>query len=131
MCDVIGLETGRELWHIDAIEENDRLSAILVSCTGQGGKGGRIHYAHSEDQGLTWIVGGFLLEQAYAFEAFLQYRASLRKVDDQSQEYELWFSAADVKGVFSIAYQRFTRRGNNLFPSDFDHQKIQMLTALK
>lgn len=131
MCDVIGLEPGRELWHIDVIEENDRLSAILVSCTGQGGKGGRIHYAHSEDQGLTWIVGGFLLEQAYAFEAFLQYRASLRKVDDQSQEYELWFSAADVSGVFSIAYQRFTREGNNLFPSDFGRQKSQTLTALK
>ena len=131
MCAVIGLEPGRELWHIDVIEENDRLSAILVSCTGQGGKGGRIHYAHSQDKGLTWSVGGFLLEQAYAFEAFIQYRASLRKVDDQSQEYELWFSAADVSGVFSIAYQRLIREGNNLFPSDFARKRTETLTALK
>lgn len=113
---VIGLEAGRQPWHIDVIREKDRFSAALVSCTGLGGSGTRIHYAHSED-GLTWFAGRFLLEQAYEFEANLQYRASLRKAGDQPPEYELWYSASSMTDVFSIAYVRLVREQNRLIPA--------------
>jgi len=115
---VIGLDAGRQPWHIDVIAERDRLSAALVSCTGLGGSGTRLHYAHSEDGGLTWATQGSMLEQVYEFEANLQYRASLRKVDDDTSEYELWYSASSVTDVFSIAYVRLARVKNRLVPRE-------------
>jgi hypothetical protein len=52
-CSVIGLDEGRFPWHIDVIQEEDRLSAVLVSCEQLGGSRSRIHYAYSKDHGLT------------------------------------------------------------------------------
>jgi len=112
---VIGLDPGRQPWHIDVLTEGERLGAALVSCTGLGGSGTRIHYAHTED-GLTWVANGFLLEQVYEFEANLQYRASLRKVEGQGSEYELWYSASSLNDVFSIAYVKLVRVRDNLLP---------------
>jgi hypothetical protein len=106
------------------------MSAVLVSCTKFGGRGSRIHYAHSED-GLEWFAENFLFDQLYEFEAGLQYRASLYKVDDRAQEYELWYSAASAQDVFSIAYMKLTRKGNSLFPNEPGPLRFETLTALK
>jgi hypothetical protein len=130
-ANIIGLKKGRQPWHIDVVREKDRLSAVLVSCTGLGGGGSRLHYAHSEDHGLTWFDSGFLFEQVYEFEAKIQYRATLRKVDDQTQEYELWYSAASLTNVFSIAYLRLIRRENKLLPCELRSLQSETLTPLK
>lgn len=113
---VAGRATGRQPWHIDVAKDGDQLSAILTSCTGVGGAGSRIHYAHSRDGGLNWSVGGFLFPLAYEFEGKLQYRASLRPIQDGGHDYELWYSAASLSNMFSIAYLRMTRAGDTLIP---------------
>lgn len=102
---IIGLPEGRFPWHIDVIQDRDRLSALLVSCSSLGGKNARIHYAYSDD-GLTWFAEGFLFQQAYEFEANAQYRGSLRRIDQSSPEYELWYSASSSSDIFSIAHVR-------------------------
>lgn len=112
---VMGLDAARQPWHIDVIGETDGFSAVLVSCTGLGGAGTRIHYARSND-GLNWSTSGFLLEQIYEFEANLQYRASLCKVPGKSSEYEMWYSASSLTNVFSIAYLRLFRDRDRLIP---------------
>jgi hypothetical protein len=126
---VQGLDPGRQPWHIDVLAERDRLSAVLVSCTGLGGSGTRIHYVYSQDDGLTWFANGFLLEQVYEFEANLQYRASLRKVDDRTSAYDLWYSASSLTDVFSIAYVRLIRVGNKLIPSEAKTFRDKSLTT--
>ena len=125
-----GLTHDRRPWHIDVIKERDRFSAILVSCTKVGGSGSRIHYAHSQD-GLYWVAGGFMLDQAYEFEGNLQYRATLHKNEDRLQEYELWYSAASSKNMFSIAYLKMIRMENQLLPSEMPPLQSETLTALK
>ena len=120
-CEIAGLDKGRHPWHIDVIREKDRLSAMLVSYLGpgySGGEGSRIHYAYSEDKGLTWSVNGFLFEQAYEFESKLQYRGSLQLLDEERKVYGLWYSAASLADVFSIAYLRLIRAGDKLLPFD-------------
>jgi hypothetical protein len=111
-----GLPPGRHPWHLDVIQEPGRLSAALVSSTGLYGRGSRLHYAYSEDQGFTWLASGFLFEQAYEFEGSLQYRATLCKNDAQSLEYQFWYSASSLTSMFSIAYLRMTRTENQLRP---------------
>ena len=111
-----GLQPPRHVWHIDVIQDDERLSALLVSCEGVRGSKSRIHYAYSEDQGLGWSIGDFLFEQVYEFEADIQYRGSLRKREDRPKEYDLWYSAASSKRVFSIAYLRLRREQNQLLP---------------
>jgi hypothetical protein len=115
-CRLSGLQDGRQPWHIDVIQEDDRFSAMLVSCTGLGGSGGRIHYAHSEDHGLTWRSGDVLLEQVYEFETKLQYRATFRKTEREANAYEMWYSAASHSNMFSVAYLKLTRVGNRMSP---------------
>jgi len=115
-CEIAGSIAGRNLWHIDVIPEKDRLSALVVTCTGQVGEGSRIHYAYSFNQGETWNIGPFLLERVYEFEAALQYRATMRKVQEDPPLYEVWYSAASSKYVWSIAYLRFVREENILLP---------------
>ncbi|GAC1683921.1 MAG: hypothetical protein PVS2B2_23050 [Candidatus Acidiferrum sp.] len=128
ICSVLGLENGRLPWHIDIIQEKERFSAMLVSCTGQGGSGARIHYAHSEDHGLTWFAEGFLFEQIYEFEANLQYRASFRKIDEYLHVYELWYSACSLTNMFSIAYIRLVRTENSVLPGEVRPAGIETLT---
>jgi hypothetical protein len=115
---VAGLPPGRSPWHIDVIQEEDKLSAILVSCTGLGGAGARIHYASSHDHGVTWLAAGFLLDLVYEFEAKLQYRASLLKVGSNADEYQLWYSASSRTNMFSIAYLPLARAQGRLVPID-------------
>lgn len=118
-CQIIGLDKGRHPWHIDVIRETSKLSAILVSYLGpdhSGGSGSRIHYAYSEDNGRTWFASGFLLDQVYEFESQLQYRASLRLLDEDRRMYGLWYSAASLANVFSIAYVDLVRMENRLRP---------------
>jgi hypothetical protein len=118
VASIAGLDSGRFPWHIDVLQEEDRLSAVLVSCTGLGGNGARIHYAHSEDGGRAWVAGGFLFDREYEFESKVQYRASLRAMGGAGQEYELWYSAASRSDMFSIAYLRVTRSDDRLIPSE-------------
>ena len=118
-CEIIGLDQGRHPWHIDVIREKDRLSAVLISYFGaghSGGEGSRIHYAYSEDEGLTWSVDGFLFEQVYEFESRLQYRGSLQLLDEERQVYGLWYSAASLADVFSIGFVSLVRKGDRLAP---------------
>lgn len=113
---IVGMADGLHPWHLDIIREEDRLSAMLVSCIGASGAGSRIHYAYSEDHGRTWFDTGFLLEQAYEFEANLQYRATLCKMPNHPAHYELWYSASNFENMFSIAYLRMVREEGKLFP---------------
>jgi hypothetical protein len=115
--ELIGLETPRHPWHIDVIQESGRLSAALVSCVGRGGSKSRIHYAYSEDQGLSWATEGFLFDQIYEFEAEVQYRGSLLQREGQHGAYDLWYSAACSRQLCTIAYVQLTRDHNRLFPS--------------
>jgi len=118
-CQIIGLHDGRHPWHIDVTREANRLSATLVSYLGpgnSGGSGSRIHYAYSEDSGGTWFADNFMLEQGYEFESQLQYRGSLRLLDEDLQVYGLWYGAASLANVFSIAYVSLTRVGSRLVP---------------
>lgn len=114
VCGVTGLQIGRQPWHIDVIREEERLSAVLVSCTGLGGAGSRIHYAFSEDGGKDWSAGELVLEPVYEFESAFRYRASLQRRQEHPERYELWYTAASQKHVFSIAYARMFRKGNKL-----------------
>lgn len=117
VCSISGLGGERQPWHIDIVREGDSLRAILVSCTGLGGKGCRIHYAFSDDDGQSWTVSGFLFDQGYEFESKLQYRASLQLLDGSDSDFGLWYSAASTTNVFSIAYIRMRRVGDQLVPS--------------
>ena len=133
LASIAGLTKNRHPWHIDVIKEKDRFSAVLVSCTKFAGRESRIHYAHSED-GLNWFAGGFMLDQAYEFEANLQYRATLRKVDERPRgyhEYEVWYSAASPTNMFSIAYLKMIRTENQLLPTELPALQSETLTALK
>lgn len=116
-CAVRGLNGERQPWHIDVAREGDSLRGILVSCTGLGGKGCRIHYAYSDDDGQSWVVGGFLFDRGYEFESKLQYRASLQLLDSCDSDFGLWYSAASTTNVFSIAYIRMRRIGDLLVPT--------------
>jgi BNR repeat-like domain len=109
-----GLPADRQPWHIDVLQEKDRLSAILVSCTAAGGVGSRIHYAYSEDNGFTWLADSFLLSQGYQFESKLQYRGSLCKSHTHPEIYGFWYSAASHSDVFSIAYLELIRKNETL-----------------
>jgi hypothetical protein len=128
---VVGLEAGRYPWHIDVIPEEDRLSAVLVSCLGPSGIGSRIHYAYSEDLGLTWRAGNFLFEQIYEFEANVQYRASLRKTTQDPQSYELWYSACSLTNVFSIAFLKLVRTQDTMLPHEIRPHENGTLTPAK
>lgn len=113
-CSVQGL-SGREPWHIDVIAEEDRLSALLVSF--QAPANYRLHYAYSLDGGLVWSAGPFLLEQAYEFEEYYQYRSTLLKVDSNPDRYRIWYSASNRRLMHSIAHLEMVRRDNTLEPS--------------
>lgn len=126
---LIGLDPARQPWHIDVIRDRGGLSAVLVSCTGLGGSGTRIHYAYNEDAGLSWFAEGYLLEQVYEFEANLQYRASLLKADQGASEYELWYSASSHSDVFSIAYVRLVRVGDKLIPQEARPLQVKAVAA--
>jgi hypothetical protein len=113
-CAVAGL-SDREPWHLDVIREEGRLSALLVSF--REPTDWRLHYAHSLDDGKTWNVQGYLFEPAYEFEEALQYRASLLKIDGALlATYQVWYSAANRRQMFSIAYQVMVREGGTLEP---------------
>lgn len=113
-CTVVGL-IDREPWHLDVIREEGRLSALLVSFTES--TDWRLHYAYSLDGGMTWNVQGYLLEPAYEFEQALQYRASLLKTGDAPlPTYHVWYSAANRRLMFSIAFQVMVREGPTLKP---------------
>jgi hypothetical protein len=116
LCKLTGLEMPRHAWHIDVIQESARLSAVLVSCVGKGGSKSRIHYACSEDQGRSWSTEGFLFDQAYEFEAEVQYRGSLLSRKGHPGVYDLWYSAGSSRFLFSIAHVRLTRDHNQMFP---------------
>jgi hypothetical protein len=131
-CETVGLDNSRLPWHIDVIQEKERLSAVLVSCEKFGGTGSRTHYAYSEDYGRSWITGGFLFDQIYEFEANVQYRGSLRRIDNDFQIYELWYSAASRSNVFSIAHVKLVRtEDNRLVPFELQPHQTEMLTAPK
>jgi len=123
-CNLTGLETPRHAWHFDVLQESERLSAVLVSCVGKGGGKSRIHYAYSENQGLSWATEGFLFEQAYEFEAEVQYRGSLLRREGQTSAYDLWYSAGSSRNLFSIAYVRLTRDRNRLLPSQLKTELV-------
>lgn len=127
LCKLSGLSAPRHAWHIDVLQEGDRLSALLVSSVGKGGKDSRLHYAYSEDRGLTWTTDGFLFEKVYEFEAGAQYRASLLPREECPGEYDLWYSAGSSKLLFSIAYVRLVREGSRLFPLQINARAAQAL----
>lgn len=112
-CGLLGL-SGRRPWHLDVIQEQDRLSALLVSV--QQPPDWRLHYAYSLDEGNTWNVERFLLEPAYEFEGALQYRATLLKTSSNPHSYRIWYSAANRREMFSIAHQWMIRENDNLEP---------------
>ncbi|HTC61821.1 MAG TPA: hypothetical protein VK709_03190 [Candidatus Saccharimonadales bacterium] len=111
-----GLQAPQSVWHIDVIQEEEQLSAVLVSCVGMGGAGAKIHYAASKDGGLNWTVDDLQLEQNYEFESGFHYRASLRRRAEEENHYDLWYTAATQKRMYSIAYLRMVREGNKLLP---------------
>jgi hypothetical protein len=123
-CTMIGLAE-RQPWHLDVIREEDRLSALLVSLTRIGDW--RLHYAYSTDDGNTWNVAPFLFEPAYEFEAGFQYRATLLKIGSNPHTYQIWYSAANRREMFSIAYQTVVRENGTLKPvidsADQDHRR--------
>lgn len=115
LCTVEGLHQNRELWHLDVLEETDRLSSIFV--TGINRRQHRIHYGYSLDGGTKWTLGPFLLEQAHAFEAGFQYRASLRRMPGPAALYQLWYSSCNTNLMFSIALVYLERIENSLVPA--------------
>lgn len=116
ICKLKGLEAPRHAWHIDVIQDNGRLSAALVSCIGKGGGQSRIHYAQSDDHGLSWATDGFLFDRAYEFESGVQYRGSLLGREKEPGSYDLWYSAGNSRMLFSIAHVRLTRDHNRMLP---------------
>jgi hypothetical protein len=119
-CKLSGVSAPRRPWHIDVLQDGERLSATLVTCTGRGGTDARLHYAFSDDGGLTWSTEGFLFEKVYEFEAGMQYRASLLPIEGREGEYDLWYSVGCSRLLCSIAYVRLVRQGNRLVPSQLN-----------
>jgi hypothetical protein len=103
-CSIAGLPDDREVWHLDVIREADHLSAIFVSSKRLSEH--RLHYGFSRDAGLTWQVDGFLLDPTYEFEQGFFYRTTLLKRSSERNDYDLWYSAANRRGMFSIAHLR-------------------------
>ena len=117
MGNVIGLDPERHLWHIDVIEEKERLSALVVTSEGNGGFKARLHYGYSIDDGYSWVIGPFLMEQVYEFESKCQYRATFLKKMEVPLIYEIWYSAAGKSSIWSLAYLKFIRDENNFYPA--------------
>jgi len=113
-CSLVGLSE-REPWHLDVIREEDRLSALLVSVKER--LDWKLHYAYSLDEGNTWNVERFLLEPAYEFEEGYQYRPTLLKTGSNPHTYQIWYSAANHREMFSIAHQDMIRQNGNLLPA--------------
>jgi hypothetical protein len=110
----------REPWHLDVIQEEDRLSALIVSL--KGPDDWRLHYAYSTDEGDRWNVEPFLLQPEYQFEEALQYRATLLKIGSHPHRYRIWYSAANRRQMYSIAHQAMMRENSSLRPvADFAH----------
>jgi hypothetical protein len=113
-CSVEGFPSDHELWHLDVFRESDRLSAIFVSAKDLSQN--KLHYGFSRDGGLTWQLDGLLLDPSFEFEEGFLYRTTLLKKDLGDQEYELWYSAANRRGMFSIAHLRMIREGDRMVP---------------
>jgi hypothetical protein len=114
-CSIVGLPNDRQVWHVDVIPEADRLSAIFVSAKSLSAH--RLHYGVSRDAGLTWQTDGFLLDPAYEFEEGFLYRTTLLKRPSERDAYDIWYSAANRRDMFSIAYLRMIRDGDKLRPA--------------
>jgi len=112
-CSLVGL-CEREPWHLDVIREEDRLSGLLVSVKVR--PDWRLHYAYSLDDGSTWNVERFLLEPAYEFEEAFHYRATLLKTGSNPHKYRIWYSAANLRQMHSIAHLAMMRQNGNLEP---------------
>ncbi len=113
-CKVVGLREERQPWHLDVVQDQDRLSAIFVSAKELGEQ--RLHYGWSVDGGITWELGPYLIEPAYEFEEGLHYRTTLLKWGSSPHEYQIWYSAGNRRNMFSIAYLRMIRENNRLEP---------------
>lgn len=72
--------------------------------------------AHSTDRGKTWRVEPFLFEPGYEFEEGFQYRSTLLKTNSNPHEYKIWYSAANRRCMFSVAYLQMRREKDTLRP---------------
>lgn len=89
---------GMKLWHVDIVREGDVLHGLFVYTIDKGGKGARLYYARSTDDGLTWCVHKEIrLDVNYSCVSRI-YRSTMIKIDKKWNLYvpvntvdECWF----------------------------------------
>lgn len=98
---------GGQPWHCAVeITDDEVFHMLLTTSTADGGKGARLHYANSSD-GVHWIVRNALFQPSFAFEATLQYRASM-VAEELSGQFLVWYSACSSARVWSTAFIRMS-----------------------
>ncbi|MGD7051413.1 hypothetical protein [Sutcliffiella horikoshii] len=115
-CTTIGMPSGRGYWHIDVTANEYRLEMLLNSTSATSGVDGRLQYAYSLDDGLTWHTDAPFIERIYDFEQGRHYRGSIRAVKDNPNLYEIWYSSLSDENRYRVAYLNAVRIENKLYP---------------
>ncbi|MEA4924849.1 MAG: hypothetical protein VB084_05995 [Syntrophomonadaceae bacterium] len=113
---VEGIDKERSVWHFDVFLGQDCLHALLVTCTGNGGRDARLHYGYSIDMGKRWIFKPFMLMQIHDFENRSQYRGCLVQAEGYSNIFEVWYSGQSSNGVWSTVYLPMILVNSDLLP---------------
>lgn len=115
-CETIGMPSDRGHWHIDVTINEGRLDMLANTSSGSSGVDGRLHYAYSEDDGLTWNIQAPFIERIYDFEQGRHYRGTIRPVKGNPSLYEIWYSSLSGENRYRVAYLNAVRINNVLYP---------------
>lgn len=100
---ISGLPADRSPWHINVLVDDGVLHCLLVSVTGGGGLGSRLHYAHSNDNGENWLAQTSFLFPLYLYDITLQYRATMLPATT-GNHFRIWYSARTRTGIWGTIY---------------------------
>ncbi|MBQ9342432.1 MAG: hypothetical protein IJT81_08750 [Lachnospiraceae bacterium] len=96
--EILDSPEGMNLWHIDVVEEGNILHGLFVYTLGGGGKGARLFYARSEDNGKSWRVYKEIKLDVDYRRVSKVYRSTMLKVNGKWNLYvpintvdECWF----------------------------------------
>lgn len=107
-CTVTGLPAGRSPWEMHVERRGAQLNLVSTLCdNGTGGGNTKLHFAVSDDQGLSWrfATSPFLSASASGWDNSVVYRGDIVPVDDGGNGlYGLWYSARSTAGAWRFGY---------------------------
>lgn len=109
---IVGMPVNTQIWHLDVIKETyDVWHGLFVLNSGEGGKDARLFYAHSNDEGNTWVVGKEIKVCENQEKYFRKiYRSSMVLWEGK---YVLYVSVMTTRNSW------YTYRLNNFCPQDY------------